>query len=75
MNETDLPTIYATLGQNVRALRKARGLSQTELAQICNMEPSNLNRLENGHTNPSVRTLMQIANALHLPLKKFFVNL
>lgn len=66
--DQDLQTIVTKIGQRVRELRKAKGISQLELAAMCGMEPSNLNRIERGHTNPTLRSLYLIASALEIPV-------
>ncbi len=55
------------------AARKAKGLSQKELAERCGMKPSNLSRIENGNGNPSLTTLLKIAHGLGKQLKISFV--
>jgi len=52
------------LGENVRRLRLARGLSQEELAFRAGMKRSYLSDLERGTRNPTVRALGRIAAAL-----------
>ena len=46
----------------------SRKISQIELATRCGVEPSNLNRIEHGKANPTVRTLYLIAVALGVGL-------
>lgn len=52
------------LGQNVRAHRKARGMSQEQLALEAGMKRAYLSDLERGTRNPSVRALERLATAL-----------
>ncbi|PHY22398.1 helix-turn-helix domain-containing protein [Caulobacter sp. BP25] len=52
------------LGQNVRAHRKARGMSQEQLALDAGMKRAYLSDLERGTRNPSIRALERLANAL-----------
>lgn len=54
------------LGENVRRRRKARGLSQEELALDAGMKRSYLSDLERGTRNPSVRALGRLAEALQV---------
>jgi len=75
MHQTDLNDLYVGLGQRIRKIRKERGLKQTELANQCDIEPSNLNRIEMGRTNPTIRTLTLIANALNISLQTLFRGL
>ena len=41
----------------IRTLRKARKLTVQELAYRCDIERSNLSRIETGRSNPTVKTL------------------
>lgn len=52
------------LGQNVRAHRKARGMSQEQLALDAGMKRAYLSDLERGTRNPSIRALERLAIAL-----------
>ena len=52
------------LGENVRAARRTRGLSQETLALDADMKRSYLSELERGRRNPSVRALGRLASAL-----------
>ncbi|MEG8043882.1 helix-turn-helix transcriptional regulator [Sphingomonas sp. LR59] len=52
------------LGENVRRLRKERGLSQEELAFRAGMKRSYLSDLERGTRNPTVRAVGRLAQAL-----------
>jgi transcriptional regulator with XRE-family HTH domain len=56
--------LVQVLGENVRRLRKAKGLSQEELALDAGMKRSYLSDLERGTRNPSVRALGRLADAL-----------
>lgn len=51
-------------------LRQAKGLALQRLAAECNMEKSNLSRLEAGRTNPTVYTLYKIAVALEVSVSE-----
>jgi transcriptional regulator with XRE-family HTH domain len=52
------------LGRNVRAARRARGLSQEQLALDADMKRSYLSDLERGKRNPTIRALERLASAL-----------
>ena len=56
------------LGKRIKALREMRGISQQELASMCDFEKSNMSRLEAGRTNPTVVTLLKISEALSVDL-------
>lgn len=56
----------------IKQLRKDRKLTVQELAYRCDMERSNLSRLEAGRSNPTVKTLCIICNALDVDIRKLF---
>lgn len=52
---------------NVRRLRVARGLSQSELARRSGVSKGTLSQLEAAEGNPTLETLWSLANALGVP--------
>lgn len=52
------------IGGNLRRLRLAAGMSQTDVATVCGVEKSRLSRYENGHLIPRVDTIEVLAEAL-----------
>jgi transcriptional regulator with XRE-family HTH domain/uncharacterized RmlC-like cupin family protein len=60
------------VGQRLRALRTARGLSIRSLAEISGLNVNTLSLIENQRTSPSVSTLQQLARTLQVPISEFF---
>jgi transcriptional regulator with XRE-family HTH domain len=58
--------------EQIRQLRKERGLSQAKLAVMADMDPATLNRLERGTGNPNLKTLERVAEALGVEVADFF---
>ncbi len=58
------------VGQRIVELRSQRGWSQSDLARACNKDRQALEKLENGKVNPTIYSLLEIAKALEVPLKK-----
>ena len=56
------------LGNRIRKLREERNISQQNLAEMCNIEKSNMARIEAGRTNPTLLTMHKISTALQIPL-------
>lgn len=54
-----------TIGKRIQEVRKARGLSQAELAQLCDLTPKYISHLETGTRAPRLETLIVLANALN----------
>ena len=57
------------ISTRIKELRKERMLTVQELAYRCDMERSNLSRIEAGRTNLTVRTMCIICNALNVNLR------
>jgi transcriptional regulator with XRE-family HTH domain len=60
------------VGNQLRALRKARRFSIRNLAEISGLSVNTLSLIENGKTSPSVNTLSQLAQSLNVPITAFF---
>ena len=52
------------IGKKIKALRLEKGLKQFELAKKAGISNTYLSDIEIGRTNPSLKTLEKIANAL-----------
>ncbi len=52
------------VGKNIKKYRVQKGILQQDLAAICNMEIPNMSRIENGRTNPTLKTLLKISSSL-----------
>jgi transcriptional regulator with XRE-family HTH domain len=53
------------VGDNLAALRRARGLSQLELAALCGCDNNSISKIENGRKNSTLATLEMLAGALN----------
>lgn len=53
----------------IRELRRERRLTVQELAYRCDMERSNLSRIESGRVNLTLKTLCAICHALGVSLR------
>lgn len=63
-----VPRLRARLGERVRVLRRARGLSQEALARSAGLSARFVSRLEQGRTSISLDNLYHVAFALDAPL-------
>lgn len=52
------------LGKKIKEIRLSNNISQVELANNCDFEKSNMNRIEAGRANTTIVTLRKIAFAL-----------
>jgi transcriptional regulator with XRE-family HTH domain len=65
---TDKKQLQLAIGKRIKKLREQREIPQQDLAAKCNLEKSNLSRLEAGGTNPTIYTLQRIADNLEVSL-------
>jgi XRE family transcriptional regulator, fatty acid utilization regulator len=59
-----------TFGQRLRHLRRARGLTLSELGERVERAPSQLSLLENGKREPKLSLLGSLAKALEVPVEE-----
>lgn len=50
------------IGERIRELRKARSMTQKQLAEILNSAKSTISQYENNINEPDLKTVMKIAN-------------
>ncbi len=60
--------------KNLKALRKARGISQEEMAKELGLKRSALGNYENGYSTPEYDILIQIAKYLGVTLDGFLTK-
>ena len=57
------------LSENIKKLRKKKGLSQDKLAKLADVTHTTLVKLESGvNANPTIKTLKKIAGALEVSI-------
>lgn len=59
---------YSLIGNRIKAARKAKGLSQSELSELIDKSVGYMSYIETGSKKPSLETLIQIANALDVTI-------
>lgn len=57
-------------GAKVREFRKARGLTQHQLAETAGIDRKTINRIENTRYSPTLTNVFAIADALEVPPNK-----
>jgi transcriptional regulator with XRE-family HTH domain len=67
-----MANINLALGKKIRAIRRAKKMTQEDLAYESKTDYSYLNEIEAGKRNPSVERLNAIAKALKIPVKELF---
>ena len=64
--------LEVAIGRELRALRRARGLTARDLAAEAGLSAGMLSKIENGQISPSLGTLATLAHVLSVPLTAFF---
>ena len=67
--DADQGWFFAQIAEQVAEQRKARGLSQAELAELTRTTQSAIARLESGGRPPRIDTLLRVAEALDCELQ------
>ncbi len=62
------------IGRKIRGLREKKHLSQGNIEHMTGLLRCYISRVENGYTVPSVETLEKFAQALDIPLYRFFTD-
>lgn len=73
IDNTQTPTTIA-FGNRIRYLRKARGLSQENLAHLSGLDRSYMGGVERGERNISINNIKKISLALNLEIVELFEN-
>ena len=67
--------IYKVIGERIKKLRKAQGLSQEKLAERAGIDRSHMGFIEQGRRQPTIATLFKLAKTLNISLEKLFRDL
>ena len=65
-------TPLETFGNTIRALRKQKGLSQEDLADLCNLHRTYIGGIERGERNVSLMNILYLAKGLEVPPGELF---
>lgn len=67
--------ITGEIGQRIRFFRKKRGISQEQLAELCNFHPTYIGQLERGEKNATIESIYRIAKGLEISMSQFLENI
>ena len=67
-----MTTYQANFIQKMRFFRKRAGITQSKLAEICNVSNGTIGNIESGITKPSFDLIIKIAEAVNVPPSKLF---
>lgn len=60
------------IGENIKKIRKEKGLQQKEVAAKVGSDQSNYNKMENGKREPSAMVLKKLSDLFGVPVDFFF---
>lgn len=72
MVESQDSAVQKAFGTRLRALRKAKGLSQESMALMCGLDRTYIGGVERGERNISLVNIHRIATALGLDVRELF---
>jgi transcriptional regulator with XRE-family HTH domain len=72
MTTSNSKNIQKKFGTRLRQIRQNMGLSQEELAHLCNLDRSYVGGVERGERNISLVNIHKIADALNISPTEFF---
>lgn len=58
--------------ENLKAIRKQKGLTQVMLAELADLSPGMIGDIESGRRNPTLTTIEKISLALDVPVQQLF---
>jgi len=70
-----MTTLRNSVGERIRAIRKAKGLTQQQLAELSGLDDAYVGSLERGERNFSIDTLEKIVVALNVPAQDLIMNI
>jgi transcriptional regulator with XRE-family HTH domain len=62
------------VGANLRKYRRARALTQEDLAEKAGVSPATIGAIERGENEPQIRTLRKLAEALDITPDKLVLG-
>jgi transcriptional regulator with XRE-family HTH domain len=69
-----MPKVSESVGQKIRSLRKQKGLTLRETAELSKRSSSLLSLIERGIVNPSLSTLISIAEVMQIPISQLVME-
>lgn len=67
-----MSSLKQKFGKRVKELRKSKGITQEQIAELINIEPPNVSKMENGLHFPQPDKIEKIATALDVSVQDLF---
>lgn len=75
VNKRDNKYIYYLVGKNIKRIRKEKGLTQVQLAEITKYNEGTISNIENDSFQTfSLEFLYIISKELNVPMSEFFIE-
>ena len=71
---SDASALSISVGQQIRSLRLAAGLTTVDLAKRAGLSNGMMSKIERGTTQPSFTSLAAIAKAINIPVARLFAG-
>lgn len=68
-----MASVKKLLGRRIREVRKLRGYTQEKFAELLEISPSSISKIENGIFQPSEENLEKIAHVLNVEIFKLYM--
>lgn len=69
MPAKDASDLQVRFGQNLKRIRESKGLSLREVASRCDLDNSNISKIENGQFNIQLSKIFELAKGLGVDAK------
>ena len=69
MEEIRKDQLLKSFGAHLKQLRNSKNVSLRILEQLCNVEHSQIHKIEKGISSPTLITMIALAEGLEVPLK------
>ena len=75
INKNDNKYIYVIVGKNIRRIRKEKGLTQVQLADLIGYDSGTISNIENSsYQTFRLEFIYVISKKLNVPMSEFFVE-
>ena len=65
---------YSTIGERIRWLRISKGLSQEQVAELCDLSSGYISNIEMARKKASLKALLKLSKAMDVPLDEILVG-
>ncbi len=67
-----MATLSELVGKRIKEIRESKNIKQNQLAEMINIEPTNLSKIEKGAQLPKIDTINKLTEALECNIQELF---